>query len=416
MKRTYLNNLFILFLLLGIADLIWAQSDREIVDNFKKEYSVIEQAIKNATSLEELNNVVIKIDSLKINYAPHKELLDKSLYPDKYDVSIEKLNKAYLLRQGDFATIDVLQTQVGELKQQVDFLNERNNELILKVRSLEAQTQKDAKTIKKLQSLVAELQSAIQERDDLVISMVDSLMPPIMREKENLSAEDKKKVASEEQKNNVLNNVKTTIRDNIRFMKVTSLKPADLKTIRQQQKDFAAVWQKVGVRLVEVYAGNGRKSEELKQIDELFDNWYAAMEKEAWDSINEEFLLHGIELRSFENGQQFTSAVLMFIGDEIKNHGVKSDEEAKRVYANFADSTWFAVIEPVWMTYLVENKMLKDEEKNQMESKIADWRHELYPSYWWIYLIIAVVIIAGGVFIFMRGRKPKAIAKEQAKE
>ena len=416
MKRTYLNNLFILFLLLGIADLIWAQSDREIVDNFKKEYSVIEQAIKNATSLEELNNVVIKIDSLKINFAPHKELLDKSLYPDKYDVSIEKLNKAYLLRQGDFATIDVLQTQVGELKQQVDFLTERNNELILKVRSLEAQTQKDAKTIKKLQSLVAELQSAIQERDDLVISMVDSLMPPIMREKENLSAEDKKKVASEEQKNNVLNNVKTTIRDNIRFMKVTSLKPADLKTIRQQQKDFAAVWQKVGVRLVEVYAGNGRKSEELKQIDELFDNWYAAMEKEAWDSINEEFLLHGIELRSFENGQQFTSAVLMFIGDEIKNHGVKSDEEAKRVYANFADSTWFAVIEPVWMTYLVENKMLKDEEKNQMESKIADWRHELYPSYWWIYLIIAVVIIAGGVFIFMRGRKPKAIAKEQAKE
>ena len=416
MKRTYLNNLFILFLLLGIADSLWAQSDREIVDNFKKEYSVIEQAIKNATSLEELNNVVIKIDSLKINFAPHKELLDKSLYPDKYDVSIEKLNKAYLLRQGDFATIDVLQTQVGELKQQVDFLTERNNELILKVRSLEAQTQKDAKTIKKLQSLVAELQSAIQERDDLVISMVDSLMPPIMREKENLSAEDKKKVASEEQKNNVLNNVKTTIRDNIRFMKVTSLKPADLKTIRQQQKDFAAVWQKVGVRLVEVYAGNGRKSEELKQIDELFDNWYAAMEKEAWDSINEEFLLHGIELRSFENGQQFTSAVLMFIGDEIKNHGVKSDEEAKRVYANFADSTWFAVIEPVWMTYLVENKMLKDEEKNQMESKIADWRHELYPSYWWIYLIIAVVIIAGGVFIFMRGRKPKAIAKEQAKE
>ena len=416
MKRTYLNNLFILFLLLGIADSLWAQSDREIVDNFKKEYSVIEQAIKNATSLEELNNVVIKIDSLKINFAPHKELLDKSLYPDKYDVSIEKLNKAYLLRQGDFATIDVLQTQVGELKQQVDFLNERNNELILKVRSLEAQTQKDAKTIKKLQSLVAELQSAIQERDDLVISMVDSLMPPIMREKENLSAEDKKKVASEEQKNNVLNNVKTTIRDNIRFMKVTSLKPADLKTIRQQQKDFAAVWQKVGVRLVEVYAGNGRKSEELKQIDELFDNWYAAMEKEAWDSINEEFLLHGIELRSFENGQQFTSAVLMFIGDEIKNHGVKSDEEAKRVYANFADSTWFAVIEPVWMTYLVENKMLKDEEKNQMESKIADWRHELYPSYWWIYLIIAVVIIAGGVFMFLKGRKPKTVTKEQTKE
>jgi hypothetical protein len=416
MKRTYLINLFVLFLLLGFANLLWAQSDREIVDNFKKEYSKTEQAIKDATSLEELNAVAIKIDSLKQNYAPHKELLDKSLYPDKYDASIENLNKAYLLRQGDFATIDVLQTQVGELKQQVDFLNERNNELILKVRSLEAQTQKDAKTIKKLQGLVAELQSSIQERDDLVLSMVDSLMPPIMREKENLSAEDKNKVASEEQKNNVLNNVRTTIRDNIRFMKVTSLKPADLRSIREQQKDFANVWQKVGVRLVEVYAENRKKGEVLKQIDELFDNWYAAVEREAWDSINEEFLLHGIELRSFENGKQFTNSVLMFVGDELKNHGVKSDEEAKRVYANFADSTWFAVIEPVWMTYLIENKMLTDKDKIQMEGKIAEWRHVLYPSYWWIYLIIAVVVIAGGAFIFMRGRKPKAIANEQTKE
>ena len=45
-----------------------------------------------------------------------KNLLDKSLYPDKYDESIDKLNKAYLLRQGDFSTIDVLQTEVGELK------------------------------------------------------------------------------------------------------------------------------------------------------------------------------------------------------------------------------------------------------------------------------------------------------------
>ena len=416
MKRTYLINLFVLFLLLGFANLLWAQSDREIVDNFKKEYSKTEQAIKDATSLEELNAVAIKIDSLKQNYAPHKELLDKSLYPDKYDASIENLNKAYLLRQGDFATIDVLQTQVGELKQQVDFLNERNNELILKVRSLEAQTQKDAKTIKKLQGLVAELQSSIQERDDLVLSMVDSLMPPIMREKENLSAEDKNKVASEEQKNNVLNNVRTTIRDNIRFMKVTSLKPADLRSIREQQKDFANVWQKVGVRLVEVYAENRKKGEVLKQIDELFDNWYAAVEREAWDSINEEFLLHGIELRSFENGKQFTNSVLMFVGDELKNHGVKSDEEAKRVYANFADSTWFAVIEPVWMTYIIENKMLTDKDKIQMEGKIAEWRHVLYPSYWWIYLIIAVVVIAGGAFIFMRGRKPKAIANEQTKE
>ena len=416
MKNTHLINYLVVLMFFGFINLLFAQSDREIVDNFNKEYSEIEQTIKNATSLEELNVVITKINNLKQNYSPHKELLDRSLYPDKYDKSIEKLNKAYLLRQGDFATIDVLQTEVGELRQQVEFLNARNNELLLQVRTLESQKQKDAKTIKKLQNLVAELRSSIQERDNLVLSMIDSLMPPTVRDQETLTAEDKNMVTTEEEKQNVLNNVKTTIRDNIRFMQVTSLKPEDLNSIREQQKDFAGKWQKVGVKLVEVYAEDGKKTEELKQIEELFDNWYAAVAREAWDSINEEFSINGIELRNFKNGEEFTNSVEIFIGDELKNLGVKSDEESKRVYANFADSTWFATIQPVWMNYLIENKMLTDANKERMESKIAEWKNALYPSYWWVYLIIAVVVIAGGAFFFMRGRKPKVITDEQMKE
>ena len=416
MNHTHLINYFVVLMLFGFINLLFAQSDREIVDNFNKEYSEIEQTIRNATSLEELNVVITKISNLKQNYAPHKELLDRSLYPDKYDKSIEKLNKAYLLRQGDFATIDVLQTEVGELRQQVEFLNARNNELLLQVRTLETQKQKDAKTIKKLENLVAELRSSIQERDNLVLSMIDSLMPPIMREKELLTAEDKNTVATEEQRDNVLNNIKTTIRDNIRFMQVTSLKPDDLNSIREQQKDFAGKWQKVGVKLVEVYAEDSKKTEELKQIEEMFDNWHAAVSREAWDSINEEFSLNGIELRNFNNGEEFTNSVEMFIGDELKNLGIKSDEESKRVYANFADSTWFATIQPVWMNYLIENKMLTDTNKEKIESKIVEWKNALYPSYRWVYLIIAIVVIGGGAFFFMKGRKPKVTTNEQMKE
>jgi len=412
MKSNYLTKIFVLLIVLGIANSIFAQSDREIVDKFKAEYTAIEKSIKNTTTLQGLNLVLDKITMLKQDYAQHKELLDKSLYPDNYDESIDKLNKAYLLRQGDFSTIDVLQTEVGELKQQVEFLNRRNNELLLQVQKLEAQREKDTKTIKKLEKLVADLRESIRERDNLVLAMIDSLMPPTMRNKEVLTVEDKNMVAAEEQKDNVLNNVRTTIKDNIRFIQATSLKPDDLEQIREQQKDFVKKWQKVGVKLVEVYGEDDKKSEELKQIDELFSEWAAVVKQEAWDSINEEFALNGIELRSFNNGEEFTTSVEMFIGDELKNLGVKSEEGSKRVYAQFADSTWFATIQPVWMNYLVENKMLTDENKNKMESKIAEWKNALYPSCWWIYLIIAVVLIGGGAFFFMRKRKPKEIAIE----
>lgn len=412
MKSNYLTKLLLSLIVLGFAGSIFAQSDREIVDKFKVEYAAIEKSIKDATTSQELNLVLDKITILKQDFAQHKELLDKSLYPDKYDASMEKLNKAYLLRQGDFSTIDVLQTEVGELKQQVEFLNKRNNELLVQVQKLEAQREKDAKTIKKLENLVVELRSSIRERDELVLSMIDSLMPPTMRNKEALTLEDKNMVATEEQKDNVLNNVKTTIRDNIRFVKATSLKPDDLESIREQQKDFVNKWQKVGIKLVEVYAEDGNKSEELKQIDELFSEWAAVVKQEGWVSISDEFSLNGIELMSFKNGEEFTNSVLLFVDDELKNLEVKSDEESKRVYAQFADSTWFATIQPVWMNYLIENKMLTDENKNKMESKIAEWKNALYPSNWWIYLIIAVVVIAGAAFFFMKRKKSASNVSE----
>jgi hypothetical protein len=407
MKSNLNLKVFILFLSLGILNSIFAQSDLEIVDNFKAEFTSIENTIKNATSLEEMKDVPSRINSLKENFADHKELLDKSLYPDNYQTSIDKLNKNYLMRQGDFTTIDVLQTEVSALSEQVEFLNQRNNELLSEVRTLEKQRDKDAKTIKKLNNLVAQLRTSIMERDELVLSMIDSLMPPTVRDKEMLTAEDKSMIAKEEEEKNVIENVKTTIKDNIRFMQVTSLKPDDLIAIREQQEDFSSKWKKVGVKLIEVYSENGKKAEELQEIDDLFEQWYAAVTMEAWKSIDDEFSLKGIELRSFKNGNEFTTSVEMFIGDELKNLGVKSDEDSKKVYAQFADSTWFAVIQPVWMNYLIENKMLTEENKNKMESKIAEWKNALYPSNWWIYLLVVLVVIAIAGFFFMKNRKPK---------
>lgn len=412
MKSNYFINSILLLFVFGFISSAFAQSDREIVDKFKAEYTSIEKSIKDATTLQELNLVLDKITMLKQNYLPHKELLDRSLYPDKYDESIDKLNKAYLLRQGDFSTIDVLQTEVGELKQQVEFLNKRNNELLVQVQKLEAQREKDAKTIKKLENLVVELRSSIRKRDELVLSMIDSLMPPTMRDKESLTIEDKNMVATGEKKDNVLNNVKTTIRDNIRFIQATSLKPKDLESIREQQKDFVTKWQKVGVKLVEVYAEDENKSAELKQIDELFNEWTVAIKQEAWVSIADEFSLNGIELMTFKNGDDFTASVETFINDELKNLGVKSEEDSKKIYAQFADSTWFASIQPVWMNYLIENKMLTDENKNKMESKIAEWKSALYPPNWWIYLIIALVVIAGAAFFFIKRRRPASNVSE----
>jgi len=404
------TNIFLrpvyIILLAGIISSSFAQSDYEIVDNYKKQHDKVEEQIKNSTSLIELNEVLTNIKLLRQEFEPHKNLLDKALYPEKFESSIARLNSAYLMRQDDFAKIDILQTEVSELRQRVDFLNKRNNELLAQIEELSYQSKKDRNKIAELENTIADLRTSMRKRDRLVINMVDSLMPPVMREKAMLSAEDKHRIYSEAERENVLQNVKITLNDNIKFLEVTTLKPGDLKEIKNQQQKFSETWKAIGPELTEVYSEEGKRSEDLKRIDSLFSFWEkTATERNTWKSVKAEFDKNGIALKEFTNGNGFKASVLQYINDEIKNAGVKNDDDSKRDYANFTDSTWYAVIEPVWIPYLTENSLLANEDKSDIETKIAEWKDTLYPSRLWIYILASIVVIGIILFFVLRKRK-----------
>ena len=407
MKSNNFIITFVVLLLSGYFFLVTAQSDYAIVESFKAKSDSISSRIETADSLQQLGPVAEQIVELEQQFKAHKTLLDKSLYPHDFSRSIANLRNEFLIRQRDFITIDILQATVAELSLHVEFLNERNNELLGKIQDLEAIQNKDKKTIARLENLTTDLRASIYKRDRMVIEMVDSLMPPLMREKASLTAEDKQEIISGEEKGNVLTNVKRTINDNTTFLEVTSLKPNDLTEIKKQQGEFSKTWRYIGLKLIDVYAADEKKSGEIQTIDSLFSRWYKAVDKEAWYTIREEFAENGIQLQSFTDAEQFTAVVVAFINDEIKNIGVKSETESKNVYDNFADSTWFASIEPNWMPYLLDNKLITDVQKDEIENKISEWKSGIYPFNWWIYLIIALVIIGALIFIVMR-RKPKS--------
>jgi len=421
MKKNLLKKLAVLFLSFLFYNISMAQSDYEIVQDFKAKYQEIEKQIKDTLSLEELNTVVAMIDQLKQEFNVHKELLDKSLYPDNYNKSFEKLTASYVLRQGDFTTIDVLQTEVIELEQEVEFLNQRNTELIIKIEDLKALRKKDKKTIAELENLIAELRNSLRKRDKLVVDMMDKLMPPIMREKATLSPEDQNMVRREEQKEDVLQNVKISIEDNIRFLEATSLNPDDIKDVQKQQEQFSDSWKAIGPKLVDVYADENSKATVLKEIDSLYTQWYSkSVDQNVWRSIRDEFKSNGIILKDFNYGGDFVQSIKLFIEDEIKNLGVKSDEASEKTFVNFTDSTWFAVVKPNWVPYLIEGGLLTEKQKDEVELDIEEWKSELYPSKLWLYVVLwcgIVIIIIPAVLIFIRRRKKsKEVYKDIASE
>jgi len=383
----------VIILMLGFIQTTKSQSDYEIVQNFKIKLKEIESQINDATSLDELKVVAVNIEQLKQVSAEHKELLDKSLYPENYDKSFQKLNTLYIRRQEDFATIEVLQTEVVELVKEVKSLTGKNNEINAMIEKLEMLRNKEKKTIAELENLIAELRSSLHERDLLVLDMMDKLIPPIMREKATLSRGDINIIRRLEKKENVLANVKVSIEDNMRFLEATSLDPGDIKEIQAQQEQFATMWEVIGPKLRDIYAQNNSKANELKEIDSLFNQWYYnSINKNVWRSINSEFKSNGINLTEFSNSNEFVNSVKLFIEDEIKNLGVKSNEASEKTYVNFTDSTWFKVVKPAWIPYLIEGNLFSTKQKDEVEAEILRWKDELYPSKWWLYVILWVLI------------------------
>ncbi len=413
MKRN-LTSIFLLAALLLLTNSSFAQSDYEMVQSFKERYQKISEQIKAATSLDDLNAASAEIENLKRDFSAKKEILDQSLYPENFTSSLDKLFAAIETRSGDFTEIVVLQTEVKTLKSEIDLLNQRNTELINQISVLESQRRKDDATIAQLEKLVSNLRATILKRDELIYSIVDSLVPKLAGDVSTMTSEEKEKVYSQVEKNNVLAVVKKSLRDNSRFLEVTSLKAKDLEEVKKQQDNFASMWRKIGPKLIDVYANKKDKSAELKDIDNLFDAWRNNIQLEAWESIREEFSINNINLPGFNNGTEFTNVVNQFISDEIKNYGIKNKQESERVFTVFADSVWFKSISSEWMPYLMDNNMLTTEQKNLIDKKVSEWKSVVMPTdLTWLYALAAAAVIILAVLFFIKRKKPASTPPAQ---
>lgn len=392
-----------------------AQSDYEKTQSFKKQYKQLEDAIKNASSLEECELIHENILKLKNDFTADKVLLDKTLYPENFESSFAKIEKAVEVRKSDFTQIVELSTEVGSLKTQVTELSEENQNLIGKIKQLNLKADKDAATISSLQKLVAQLKANIQQRDLLVRDIVDSLLSEFIKTPSTLNDAEKQAIISKIDSRNLFYNIQRTIADNVQFMKVTQMLPQDLSEMKQQYKDFNKVWKQIGSKLGDVYLNRTDKAGEIANIDAMFYEWNSRINEEMWGQINKLFREKQISILPFKSGEQFVNSVNSFIDDEIKNLGVKSKDESERTYLAFTDSVYFNAVQPTWIPVLIENNMMTEANKDSIEARIGTWKEHVAPSsgFNWIYIALGAVILFLIIALFLKGRNKPAIPMPQ---
>jgi len=394
----------IVFFAIAFGATLRAQSDYEKTQNFKARYQQLETAIKNATSLDECNTISENIAMLKSEFLADKGLLDNSLYPENFESSFSKIERAVEIRKGDFTQITELTTEVGTLKDKISTISQENQGLIAQIRTLQIRSAKDAQTIASLQKLVAQLKANIQQRDELVRGIVDSLLAQFVQLPGGLNEAEKQNIYTKVDAGNLFYNIERTIADNVQFMKVTQMTPADLGEMKKQYKDFNKVWRQIGPKLAEVYLNRKDKTAQIANIDAMFADWNIRVNDEMWGQVNKLFREKKIAMLQFKSGEQFVNSVESFVGDEIKNLGVKSGGESENIYNAFTDSVYFRVVEPVWIPILIENNMMTDANKDSIDSHIAKWKEKVAPgsSLNWVYIGGGAVIVFLVIAFFMK--------------
>ena len=409
-----MKNLYLLLVFVFVSGLNFAQSDFEIKQNFMSKYKQIEVSIEYADDEAKCTTIAGQIEKLKDEYAPNTSLLDNALYPEDFNSAFAKLSKKLSIRQTDVSQIGDLKVQVTELNDQLLKLNQENSELMYQVQSLKRSASKNAKTIDSLKYLVKRLSAKLKERDDLVMSMVDSLFQQITVIPASVNDYESNGVFKKIASTNFFENIKRSVSDNMKFMRVTILTPDDLNEIRGQQQEMSARWQKVGPSLAKVYLQSKQQATEVNQINNLFDEWKQQIDDQVWERVYNIFEKKNIHLLQFKSGDEFTNSISSFVQDEIKNYGVKGKDESDKTYALFVDSLWFKEVEPEWIPYLLNDKMITEANKDSLDSKIKEWKEKVSPSQfplWIIYVVVGVIMVT--VLSIVIFRKPVKVENDK---
>ena len=409
-----MKNLYLLLVFVFVSGLNFAQSDFEIKQNFMSKYKQIEVLIEYADDEAKCTSIAGQIEKLKDEYAPHTSLLDNALYPEDFNSAFAKLSKKLSIRQTDVSQIGDLKVQVTELNDQLLKLNQENSELMYQVQSLKRSATKNAKTIDSLKYLVKRLSAKLRERDDLVMGMVDSLFQQITVIPASVNDYESNGVFKKIASTNFFENIKRSVSDNMKFMRVTILTADDLNEIRGQQNEMSARWQKVGPSLAKVYLQSKQQATEVNQINNLFDEWRQQIDDQVWERVYNIFEKKNIHLLQFKSGDEFTNSISSFVHDEIKNYGVKGKDESDKTYALFVDSLWFKEVEPEWIPYLLNDKMITEANKDSLDSKIKEWKEKVSPSQfplWIIYVVVGVIMVT--VLSIVIFRKPVKVENDK---
>lgn len=398
--------------LIGLVSAAVAQprSDYETVRSFQTKYKAIKEAIRQAKTVQQCAEINADIDELQKEFAADTTLLNKALYPDKYDDEIDNARIDLQMTQNRLGIIETqvaritdLETQVRMLSGKVDSLSTQNDKLMASLDVVTRALERHKDVVDSLNHIINRLRQGIRARDAAIFSMVDSMFTQYGKNIPGLPEQQKKMLVGKMGRHNVVGAIRQAAEQNLKFLETTQLKGEDLVQMLKEQHRFMSYWQGLGPQLTNLYVGRRDRERQIIEIDTLIAEWGRKANAALWAGLYAEFTQYRIPVDSFSNADEFVSSLSSYFDSQGGNLKAPGTERASRLHY-FLKNVWNPSVNTEWIPMLLDQGLITQTQDNQIQNKLMAWEQSTKPSYALLYIVIILVFIAVVVF-FIRKRK-----------
>ena len=382
------------------------RSNSEVKRDFEKDYKALLKSISGAETPEAMAAVGEKVDAFEKEYQPYSAFLNKALYPDDFDASIEKLKAQFTYSEQKVKAIGESAARIASLEAQVTTLTDQVNNLTGQNATLLAQLKQATAQRDSLLKVVATLRENIAKRDKAIFSLVDSMFAQYDKNTQPTGDVQKSQQAKLE-KSTVLTNIKRAVQDNLEFLSSTMLTGSDVAKLYGEQRTFESKWNGVKNPIAAAYLSQKEKTREINAIDSLVSEWHMKVDEAFWKSLNGLFTAAKLSVPMIAQGTDIHDVLAKYIDAQTNGTAPKSDRAPYEVYQAF-EKLWTGELKPVWVPVWKQAGLFTDANTADIDTKMQLWYAKVKPGNWMLYGAIGLLVLAVAYILYSRMKKPAA--------
>lgn len=401
MKKTLPTFFALLLITVSYSTVEAQQSDYDIIQEFRSEYSQIVNWIDNAVSSSDLEEISDHIDELEDEFSEHSGIINSAIYPDTYDSRIDDLRARYSAAQQNVATIEELNAMVEELRGEVDGfrtnlaeMDERSEQLQREIRDAQANE-------RRLSSLVQQYRENLEERDRFVGQFLEDLLNRYESVDGATSTEISE--AIERLDENPVDILKTILGEYVNYAnQATDLNAHDYLRMRAQHAYFSSLWDDLGERLTQVFAAD-EPVQTHQEVSDLLSNWNSAIDNRIWGALSNAFAQNDINLDNFTSADAFYNSLDSYVSSATEVSMDQNTEEDEQRFRNFSNY-WNNTVKAEWGESLMASEVLTYQQLANIDRQLDEWHAAAIPTsnLMLILFLVSIAVIIGLVVALVR--------------